>query len=95
MTRVRKFLLLSCLINFSLFADAQLISDSKRLENIQQMLEVQQRLTARGETDIWNYLKKDMTMDEKQALRFLYAYMPLSDMADYSPGFITGMSDAP
>ncbi len=52
------------------------------------MLSEQQRLTANGKTGIWNYLQTNMPADEKQALRFLYAYMPLSDLADYSPSFI-------
>ncbi len=28
-----------------------------------------------------------MSINEKQALEFLYAYMPLSDLADYTPEF--------
>jgi hypothetical protein len=52
------------------------------------MLLVQQQLTANGSIGIWKYLKKEMPIDEKQAMQFLYAYMPLSDLADYPPDFI-------
>lgn len=68
--------------------NAQLIGNADRLHDVDRMLQVQRKLTSNGQTDIWNYLKKGMPSDEKEALRFLYAYMPLSDMADYSPSFI-------
>lgn len=29
----------------------------------------------------------DLNLEEKEALMFLYAYMPLSDIADYEPNF--------
>ncbi|MFT4072618.1 MAG: transglutaminase-like domain-containing protein [Dysgonamonadaceae bacterium] len=67
---------------------AQLISNQERIQDIAHMLSLQQKLTSKGETSIWKYLKKDLPSDEKQALQFLYAYMPLSDMADYSPVFM-------
>ncbi len=71
--------------SFMLFG--QLITEPKRLQDIQRMLNVQKKLTAKSATDIWHYLQKPMTQDETQAIRFFYAYMPLSDMADYAPSF--------
>lgn len=87
MNKLLTFLLLGALL-VPTSIDAQLIRNPERLKDIERMLEVQKNLTAKGKTDIWSYLKKDMPSDEKQALRFLYAYMPLSDMADYSPTFM-------
>ena len=65
----------------------QLISNPERLQDIRRMLVVQQKLTMHSTTDIWHYLQEPMTRDEKQAMQFFYAYMPLSDMADYAPSF--------
>lgn len=84
-TRLFVILFLSQILGSSIWG--QLISNPERLQDIRRMLVVQQKLTARSRTDIWHYLQKPMTRDEKQVMRFFYAYMPLSDMADYSPSF--------
>jgi Transglutaminase-like enzymes, putative cysteine proteases len=84
-------LLIACLtaiLFWALPSHGQLISDPQRLQDIQRMLKVQQQLTSNSSTGIWKYLQKKMPADEKQAIHFLYAYMPLSDMADYQPSFI-------
>jgi hypothetical protein len=69
-------------------ADAQLITNTERQKDISRMLVVQQQLTAKSKISVWKYLSGNMPADEKQALSFLYAYMPLSDMADYAPSFV-------
>ncbi|MBB3186785.1 transglutaminase-like domain-containing protein [Microbacter margulisiae] len=84
-TRLFIILFLSQILGSSIWG--QFISNSERLQDIRRMLAVQQKLTAHSRTEIWHYLQKPMTQDAKQAMRFLYAYMPLSDMADYSPSF--------
>ncbi|MBM3403886.1 MAG: transglutaminase domain-containing protein [Bacteroidetes bacterium] len=38
--------------------------------------------------DIFSVFSEDITRKEKEALQFLYAYMPLSDLADYPGGFL-------
>ncbi len=67
--------------------NAQLIRNANRLQNIAVMLKLQQQITTKSNTPIWSYLQKTIPSDEKQALQFLYAYMPLSDLSDYSPEF--------
>lgn len=37
--------------------------------------------------DLFGVFKQDLTEDEAEALEFLYAYMPLSDLADYNGEF--------
>jgi hypothetical protein len=51
------------------------------------MLSVQKELTAKSLQPIWNIFNRPLSPDEKQALEFVYAYMPLSDLADYQPEF--------
>lgn len=64
-----------------------LITDQQRLDDISRMLEVQKDLTRNSKTDIWGIFNGNLTGDETQAMQFLYAYMPLSDLADYSTDF--------
>ena len=66
---------------------ANLIESASRLEDMQRMLEVQKELTVNSQVPIWDIFNTQLTSDEIQALGFLYAYMPLSDLADYSPEF--------
>ncbi len=65
-----------------------LISNPERLNDISQMLEEQKQLCSGGSLDTWKVFDQPLTQDEKQTLEFLYAYMPLSDLADYSSGFM-------
>ena len=55
--------------------------------DISRMLEVQKKLTSHSQVTIWDIFSQPMSINEKQALEFLYAYMPLSDLADYTPDF--------
>lgn len=87
-----KKILFSLLISFSLSSfvntHAQLIKNQNRIKDIERMLQKQQQLTQNGQTPIWSFLNSSFSPDEKQALEFMYAYMPLSDLADYSPSFM-------
>lgn len=64
-----------------------LISNKNRLDDIQHMLNVQKELTKNSKIDIWGIFTDKLSKDETQAMEFLYAYMPLSDLADYSSSF--------
>ena len=64
-----------------------LIQNTERLADIQRMLTVQKELTSNSQIPIWDIFDQKLTSEEKQALEFLYAYMPLSDLADYQPDF--------
>ncbi len=66
---------------------ANLIESASRLADMQRMLDVQKELTVNSQVPIWDIFNTQLTSDESQALGFLYAYMPLSDLADYSPEF--------
>jgi hypothetical protein len=64
-----------------------LIQNPDRLADIQQMLSVQKELSSKSQVPIWDIFNTKLSVEEKQALEFVYAYMPLSDLADYQPGF--------
>lgn len=63
-----------------------LIRNKERLEDMDRMLKVQKELTHSSKTDIWGIFG-NLSGDERQAMEFLYAYMPLSDLADYPSSF--------
>ena len=84
------FLITALLITmlFSCFhVKAQLLNDRKTLTDMTLMLEKQQQLAAGRSQQLFDILKNPLTKDEKQALEYLYAYMPLSDLADYNGDF--------
>lgn len=64
-----------------------LIQNPRRLADIRRMLEVQKELTSRSVLPIWDVFKQPLSGQEREAMEFLYAYMPLSDLADYKPEF--------
>jgi hypothetical protein len=64
-----------------------LIQNPDRLADIQRMLSVQKELTSKSQVPIWDIFNTQLSTEEKQALEFVYAYMPLSDLADYQPEF--------
>lgn len=66
---------------------AQLIADPARKADISAMLERQKNLPAVRQDALFSVFSQPLTPDERQALEFLYAYMPLSDLADYNGQF--------
>src|ERR1035437_5637941 len=49
-------------------------------------------MSARGNI-LFDVFKKPLSVDQREALEFLYAYMPLSDLADYSGSFFLSQVD--
>jgi hypothetical protein len=64
-----------------------LIQNPERLADIQRMLTEQKELSSKSQVPIWTIFDQQLSPEEKQALEFIYAYMPLSDLADYQPEF--------
>ena len=77
--------LLLLLLTFNLHA--QLIKDNNTLTDMQRMLQKEQSLTSGRSHQLFDVYKLNLTADERQALDYLYAYMPLSDLADYTGEF--------
>ena len=77
------------LINFLISCTKQpnLIQNPDRLADIQRMLKVQKEMTSKSLLPTWEIFKQPLAEPEREAMEFLYAYMPLSDLADYKPEF--------
>ena len=83
-----KYFIIILFACFSCVRKHSLVSNPERLQDINRMLEEQKQLSSGGTLNVWDVFDQPLTRDEQQALSFLYAYMPLSDLADYSSGFM-------
>lgn len=85
-----KLLALTFIINLMISCTTKetLIKSPERIADMQRMLSVQKELTSKSLLPIWDFQKQQLPESEMQAMEFMYAYMPLSDLADYKSDFI-------
>jgi len=79
------FFILTLILITSLYS--QIISNSQRLADVEKMLQEQQDMLGNRAYKPFGFLENKLTVNEMQAMKFLYAYMPLSDLADYDNHF--------
>ena len=76
------FLLVSCNRN------PHFLTDKKYRQQVQTDFGVRKELAKSRATELFSVFDdRSLTLKEKEALQFLYAYMPLSDLADYDGDF--------
>jgi len=78
-------LLIFCASNF--LVKSQLIQNKEILANVQKQLAVQKELAKNRSQKLFGLFNTSLTLDEQQAMSFIFAYMPLSDLADYNQDF--------
>ncbi len=66
------------------------ISDRDYRKQVHQDFLQRQELAQGRHDALFGVFKQKLTCEEKEALEFLYAYMPLSDLADYDGNFFLG-----
>lgn len=83
---MKKILISASIFALSLTANAQgqFISDTNYRNTIENIFK--ERVKTVGKT-FYNTQKEKLTADEQEALKFLYAYMPLADVTDYPTSF--------
>jgi hypothetical protein len=81
-SKVSSLFILLFILSFT--SRAQLIKNTKTQADMRQMLQKQQQMAAGRSEQLFEVFKKPLPADEKQALEYIYAYMPLSDLADYT-----------
>lgn len=74
------FLLSSC-------KDDHLINNSKYLAGVEKAFDLKKSLAVNRDSALFSVFKANLSSEQKEALKFLYAYMPLSDLADYNGNF--------
>ena len=83
---MKKILISASIFALSLTANAQgqFISDTNYRNTVENIFK--ERVKTVGKT-FYNTQKENLTADEQEALKFLYAYMPLADVTDYPTSF--------
>jgi len=82
-----KLLLVLLIITGSFSVESQLIKNPAMLANMQKQLAVQKELAKARSKRLFGPFVPAIAADEQQAMNFIYAYMPLSDLADYERQF--------
>lgn len=83
---MKKILISASIFALSLTANAQgqFISDTNYRNTVENIFK--ERVKTVGKT-FYNTQEEKLTADEQEALKFLYAYMPLADVTDYPTSF--------
>ncbi len=63
------------------------ISDRSCRKKVEAQFAIQKELAKNRAEQLFGIFREDLTTEEEEALEFLYAYMPLSDLADYDGAF--------
>ena len=83
----RLFIATTILLLTGQITTAQLIRSQSTLNDMNRMFAKQQQLASGQMQELFGVFKAPLTGDERLALKYLYAYMPLSDLADYNGNY--------
>ena len=70
-----------------------LISDKDYLSLVEKSFEERKNLANNRKTELFGVFNQQLSLNQKEALEFLYAFMPLSDLADYDGNFFLSNID--
>jgi len=89
---VKKILFTIVIFLFILHISAQnrtnhFINDAQVREQIEKDFDNQKLLTSGRKDKLYDVFSLNLSLEEEEAIKFLYAYMPLSDLADYDGDF--------
>ena len=78
-----------CIVVISLFTNCSkpdhFITDQKYRENVEKSFNAKKSYFA--DTTLFSAFNSEMTLPEREAMAFLYAYMPIGDITDYTGDF--------
>ncbi|PKQ60480.1 hypothetical protein BZG02_19195 [Labilibaculum filiforme] len=80
-------ILLLSLIFFWGCSDVHFIQDSTIRAKVAKRFEKRKEFASNRSGELFSVFQENITTEEKEALQFLYAYMPLCDLADYNGDF--------
>lgn len=63
------------------------IKDPSYREKVEKQFQKQKELATHRSAQLFGVFEQDLSQTEEEALKFLFAFMPLSDLADYDGGF--------
>jgi len=68
-----------------------LITDSEYLKTVEQEFEEQKKMASNRSAELFDVFNDSLSTEETESLKFLYAFMPLSDLADYDGKFFADL----
>ncbi len=74
-------------------SEQQLITDKEYHGTVESVFAEKQRLASNRKEELFEVFNRDLTASQTEALKFLFAFMPLSDLADYSGEFFLANTD--
>lgn len=80
-------LLLLLLLPVSFSSQTHFINNPDYLSRVEERFSERKKLAEKRSELLFSIFDQDLTQEESEALKFLYAYMPLSDLAHYSGEF--------
>jgi len=86
MRRIPTFIILATFL-LSGCHDHHFISDRSYRQKVELQFDKQKELAKHRSDTLFGVFSQNLSAEETEALKFLYAYMPLSDLADYSGEF--------
>jgi Transglutaminase-like superfamily len=70
-----------------------LISNSKYLAATEKAFDKRKLLAQNRDSELFSVFNKNLSVRQSEALKFLFAYMPLNDLADYNGSFFLANAD--
>ncbi|MDR1171599.1 MAG: transglutaminase-like domain-containing protein [Bacteroidales bacterium] len=74
--------------------DRPFFTNDEYREKVQQQFDKRKKLAKHRTGQLFSVFDRSLTTEQREALEFLYAYMPLSDLADYDGDFFLKQVDA-
>ena len=87
------FLLALLAVLISCNSGTHLINNSQYLANTEKAFAQRKELAVKRDSALFSVFNKKLSREQSEALKFLYAYMPLSDLADYTGDFFLSNVD--
>jgi hypothetical protein len=83
-----------CLLIFiSGCTDHHLINNKAYLSKVENAFSEREQLAANRNSELFSIFKKKLSIEQVEALKFLFAYSPLNDLADYNGEFFLANTD--
>ena len=80
-------LFIAALSLFACHRETHFITDADYRSQVEKDFEARKLLAEGRATELFSVLDSNLSIEEREAMQFLYAYMPYSDLADYDGDF--------
>lgn len=79
--------IITCLVLTTSCTEKHFITDFEIREEVQKRFDYKVKYAENRKDKLFSVFSKNISLEEKEALKYLYAYMPLNDLADYDGKF--------